>query len=148
LDLDTAEGAFSQWRHEDIKSLTALNAKMRVPSLRKDEKWLPVFAIWLQGGEHRIGVQLRAPKRQPPLEVRIVRSDKKELVGSEDLPTTIGLNEDLPVEMVWATPNSVTLKVGDQTRKIQVPWVVESVVVTASTGQLKVDPLILGVAPE
>jgi hypothetical protein len=149
LDLDTAEGAFSQWRHEDLKSLNALSATIRVPRLRKDSKWLPAFTIWLQDvgvddQRHRIGVQLTAPNRKPPLEVRIIHVDKKELIGSEVLPIKIGLDEDLPVEMVWATPNSVTVKVGEQTRKINVAWVVESVGLSASTGQMKVDPLILG----
>jgi hypothetical protein len=148
--LDTAEGAFSQWRHDDLKSLNALSATIRVPRLRKDSKWLPTFTIWLQDvgvGEQRhcIGVQLTAPNRKPPLEVRIIHVDKKELIGSDVLPIKIGLDEDLPVEMVWATPNSVTVKVGEQTSKIiNVAWVVESVALSASTGQMKVDPLILG----
>jgi hypothetical protein len=149
LDLDTAEGSFSQWRHEDLRSLNALSATIRVPRLRKDSKWLPAFTIWLQDvgvGEqrHQIGVQLTAPNRKPPLEVRVIRIDKKELIGSEILPLKVGLDEDLPVEMVWATPNTVWMKVGEQTRTITVPWVVESVGLSASTGQMKVDPLILG----
>jgi hypothetical protein len=148
LDLDTAAGSFSQWRHEDLGSLSALSATIRIPRLRNDSKWLPTFIIWLQdaeaGAQHRIEVQLTAPNKKPPLEVRILNVDKNVLSGSETLPLKVGLGEDLPIEMTWATSNAVTVTIGEQTRTITVPWRVECVGVSASTGQMKVDPLILG----
>src|SRR5437899_4885131 len=48
LDLDSAAGAFSQWRHDELGSLNSLRALLRVPRIRKDRKWLPTFSIALQ----------------------------------------------------------------------------------------------------
>jgi hypothetical protein len=150
LDLDTAEGSFSQWRHEDLASLSALSATIRVPRLRNDRKWDPTFCLWLLDagiGEERrrLGVRLTAPRKKPPLGIQIIQADKGELISSDTLPIEVGLNEDLTVGMVWAKPHSVTITVGErETRTIPLPWLVESIAVTASTGQLKIDPLILG----
>jgi hypothetical protein len=150
LDLDTAEGSFSQWRHEGLASLSALSATIRVPRLRNDRKWDSTFGIWLQDagiGEERrrLGVRLTAPRKKPPLGIQIIQTDKRELISSETLPIEVGLDENLTVGMVWATPHSVTITVGErETRTIPLLWLVESIAVTASTGQMKIDPLVLG----
>ncbi len=150
LDLDTAEGAFSQWRHDDISSVSALRAVVRVPILRKDRKWLPGFAIWLQKTEageikNRVGVQLVAPDKKPPLMIRLVQYDGKNLVHTESSSTTIGLDQNLAIEIVWVKPHTVTIKIGDaEIHNLSIGWSVNSVGVTASTGQMKVDPLVLG----
>src|SRR5579864_8237258 len=79
LDLDTAEGAFSEWGHKDLGALTALQATLRVPRLRKDNKFVPAFSVWLQNTEagqvrNSVGLQLFAPNRKPPLLIRIVQT--------------------------------------------------------------------------
>src|ERR1700746_3154704 len=38
LDLDSAEGTYSQWRHEDLSSLTRVHATATVLRLRNDPK--------------------------------------------------------------------------------------------------------------
>jgi hypothetical protein len=150
LDLDTAEGAFSQWRHDDLGSLSAMRATIHVPRLGRDPRWAPTFSLWLQhieGGQARNGIalQLLAPTRKPPLVVRVVQVEDGKLVSTESLSRTIDLNESLVVEMVWGTPHMVTIKIGDaEVHKASIPWSIDSVGVSASTGQLKVDPLVLG----
>jgi hypothetical protein len=150
LDLDTAEGSFSEWRHEDIGSLSALSATVRVPRLRNDRKWYPAFGIWLQEagigqGRRRVGVRLVAPRKKPPLELEIVQGNKDEPVSTETLPLEVGLDEDVTIAMDWATPNSVTIRVGDQqVRTIPLTWQVGGIAISSSTGQVKLDPLLLG----
>lgn len=47
--------------------------------------------------------------------------------------------------MVWATPHLVVIRIGDAEEKaIQIPWVASRVEVTGSTGEVKLDPLVLG----
>jgi hypothetical protein len=61
------------------------------------------------------------------------------------LQSTLKLNEDVRVEMVWATPHLVVIRIGDAEEKaIQIPWVASRVEVTGSTGEVKLDPLVLG----
>ncbi len=149
LDLDTAEGAFSQWRHKDLGSLSALRATLRVPTLRKNNKFVPAFSVWLQNTEagkvqNSMGLQLFAPDRKPPLSIRIVQA----VAGKSSFESsnrTIGLDENLTVEIDWQTAHTVTIKIGEsETHTINIPWSVDTVSVTASTGQMKADPLVLG----
>jgi len=150
LDLDTAEGAFSQWRHDDLGSLSAMRATIHIPRLRRDPKWAPTFSLWLQHTEagqarNRIALQLSAPSRMPPLVLRVGQFEDGKLVSTESLNRTIDLNDNLVVEMVWGTPHLVTIRIGDaEVHKASIPWYIDSVGVSASTGQLKVDPLVLG----
>jgi len=150
LDLDTAEGAFSEWRHDDLGGLCALHASIRVPRLGKDPKWLPIFSIWLQDSEvdykrKRIGLQFRAKDRKAPLETRIVQFDGLKPVGVQSSSTTVGLDVTVPVEMVWLPQQSVTIRIGqNETHSLNVSWRIERIAITASTGQMKIDPLVLG----
>ncbi len=117
LDLDTAEGAFSQWRHDDLRGLCALHASVRVPRLRKDPKWLPGFSIWLQDSEaeykrKRVGLQFWAKDRKAPLETRVVQFDGPKPVAVQSSSTTVDLDVTVPVEMVWLSPQSVTIRIG------------------------------------
>jgi hypothetical protein len=150
LDLDTTEGAFSQWRHDDLGSLSAMRATIHIPRLGRDPRWAPTFSLWLQHTEagqarDRIGLQLLAANRKPPLVVRIVQVEDGKLVSTESFSRTVDLNESLVVEMVWGTPHMVTIRIGDsEVHTASIPWYIDSVGVSASTGQLKVDPLVLG----
>lgn len=73
LDLDTAEGAFSLWRHYDLGSLSALRATIRILRIREDLKWAPSFTIFLQDTKtgplprNGVGVQFAPVDRKLPL---------------------------------------------------------------------------------
>jgi hypothetical protein len=150
LDLDTAAGAFSEWRHDELGGLCALHASVRVPMLRKDPQWLPIFTIWLQDKEvdyrrKRLGLQFQAKDRKAPLGVRIVQFDGPKPVGLQTSSTTVGLDASVLVEMVWLPSQPVTIRIGqNETHSVNVSWRIERIAVTASTGQMKIDPLILG----
>jgi hypothetical protein len=150
LDLDTAAGAYSNWGHHDLGSLSALRATIRIPRIRKDAKWAPAFTVWVQRSEprqapDRVGVQFFAPNKKPPLAIRMVQFQAGKLTTTETSRRTININESITVEIVWATPNMVTIKIGDsETHTLSVPWSIASVEFVASTGEMKVDPLVLG----
>ncbi len=150
LDLDTAEDAFSQWRHDDLGGLCALHASIRISKLRNHPKWLPIFSIWLQDSEaedkkKQVGLQFWAKDRKPPLGVRIIQTDGPKLVSAQSSSTTVGLDATIPVEMVWLPPQSVTIRIGqNETHSLNVSWRIERIAITASTGQMKIDPLVLG----
>jgi hypothetical protein len=154
VDLDTAPGAFSQWRHDDMASLDGLQAILHVPRIRKDGKWLPTFTIYLRNKDHQtlandLGVQLVAMGGQLPLKVQLVGHVDGKRIQEIALPTTVNLNEELKLEVTWATPQVVIFKVGStEVPAVRIAWTVDSVVVTGSTGELKIDPLLFGtVAP-
>jgi hypothetical protein len=150
LDLDTAAGSLSQWRHDVIDPLSALRAKVRIPMMRPGPQWSPTFSLWLQknGTEqkhNRVTLQFFTPNQKPPLFIRILRVDDGKMVVNETTESTVDLGDTLNVEMSWKTPNTLMIKLGDSERiKIAIPWVIESIGVSASSGEMEVDPLVLG----
>ena len=67
------------------------------------------------------------------------------MVSTENLRRAIDLNENLVVEMAWETPHIVAIRIGEtEVHKVSIPWSIDSVAVGASTGELKVDPLVMG----
>jgi len=150
LDLDTAAGASSQWRHDIVGSLSALRATVRVSMIRPDPKWSPTFSLWLQKSEagqkhNRVTLQFSTPNQKPPLLIRIVRIDDGKLVADESSDTTVNLGESVNLEMAWTNPNMLIIKIGNsEAHKMTIPWLIDSVGVSASTGEMEVDPLVLG----
>jgi hypothetical protein len=149
IDLDSAEGAYSEWRHDDLSGLCALRASLRVLRLRQDTKSLPGFTIWLQEGPvgaktRRLGIQFWAKQSKPPLQIRIIEDDGPRLVGVHDLTATVGLDVDVSVDVFWL-PKSVIVKIGaNETHTFSRQWEIKHLAITAATGELKVDPLVLG----
>lgn len=143
LDLDSLDGAYSQWRQEDTASLTSLRAKVRVPRLGNDEKYVPAFTIVVRNRttEHSAGVQLYSPDRKPPLVFRDVRQDNYSYVGFDK---RVKLDEIVDIELNWATPNVLIIKVNGETKKLELPSPIDSIAISSSTGQLKIEPLELG----
>jgi hypothetical protein len=150
LDLDTAAGAYSQWRHDDLGSLSGMRATIRVLRIREDARWAPDFSLWLQDTatgkeQHRLAVRFFAHRQRTPLTAEVAQIERGKLVSSEKLNTTIGLNESVAVQIDWATPHSVRIKIGDsETRRVDVPWSINNAGISVSTGELEVDPLVFG----
>jgi hypothetical protein len=150
LDLDTVEGAFSEWRHDDLVGLCALQASVRVPRVRTHLKYKPTFSIWLQAGvipdkTKRIGLQITSKISKPPLDIRVIQLDSHEMISEQNSNTRLGLDAAIPVEMVWLPDHSVIVKIGqNEIHRFKIPWQVERISITASTGEMKIDPLILG----
>ncbi len=152
LDLDTAEGAFSEWRHDDLDGLCALHASIRVIRLRNDPKWHPTFYIWVEDNavedkKKKVALEIWAKDRKPPLELRIIQFDGPRPTAVQSSNTTLPLDASVPVEIAWVTARSVKIKIGqNETHSIDISWPVEHVIVTASTGEMKIEPLVLGCA--
>lgn len=151
LDLDTKDGAYSTWRLEDATSITRLRATIRVPRLGKDANWVPAFTFTLENREagqetakHTASVQLYAGDRKPPLVFRVIQRDGETSSTAGGFNKTVKLNEDVEIEMDWGSGNTLVIKVDGEVRKIPISWVVTRVVFSASTGELKCAPLVLG----
>ncbi len=151
LDLDSASGVFSQWRHDSLGTLNVLRAVLRVPRIRKDSHWLPTFSVYLQGegdplSAEALGLQIFEQDRKLPLRMRLILGRLNGRPIQEiQLQTTLRLNDHLRVEMRWAAPQLVTIVVGDsEVRNVTVSWPICRALIISSTGELKVDPLVLG----
>jgi hypothetical protein len=92
-----------------------------------------------------VGLQILTLTGKSPLDMRIAGHPGGKKLAEIPLQSTLKLNEDVRVEMVWATPHLVVIRIGDAEEKaIQIPWVASRVEVTGSTGEVKLDPLVLG----
>lgn len=150
IDLDTPGGDMSQWRHEDLNGVTALQASVRIGELRFDEHWLPVFTIWFDQVEgttavHRYGVQFLSRNRQSPLTVMVVEGDgftkeKPIFTASESLD----LYDPLNIQCSWENGN-FTVWLGNKDKFVtKMEAHINRVMVTSSTGEITLDPLVLG----
>jgi hypothetical protein len=150
LDLDSAAGAFSQWRHDELGSLNSLRAVLRVPRIRKDRKWLPTFSIALQSKDPKtlandLLFQVVALDGKLPMKMRLTGHVDGQPTQEVPFQTTLSLNEDLKLDITWRPQQSITIKIGGaETRAVRIGWPVSSVIVAGSTGQLKIDPLVFG----
>lgn len=150
LDLDSAPGVYSQWRHDDIGSLNGLQAVLHVPRIRKDRNWQPTFIVYLQNKDHQtlandLGLQLVAASGQLPMKIRLVGHVDGKPIQEIPLQATLNLNDELNVEVTWAKPQVVAFRVGGtEVHAVRIAWVVSSVVITGSTGEFKTDPLLFG----
>jgi hypothetical protein len=150
LDLDTAPGASSNWQHHDLGSLSALRATIRVPRIGRDAKWAPSFSVWLEKADakqalDRVGIQFVSFGQKLPLITRMVQFQAGKLAQTENSEKTLNLSEKVTVEIMWATPHVVTINIGDsESHTLNIPWSIDSVEVSASTGEMQVDPLVLG----
>jgi hypothetical protein len=149
LDLDSAAGAFSKWRHDDLGSLNSMQAVLRVVRLRKDNKWRPTFSIGLDDGHepapNSIWLQIIDVDGRGPMKVRLGGYLAGKPIETIAFTTITHLNDELKVVISWAADGIVKVNVGDsESRTIRVPWQVQSAVVAGSTGELKVDRLVLG----
>jgi hypothetical protein len=118
--------------------------------LRKDAKWAPAFSILLQdsavaGKTKVVGLQISTRNSKPPLELRVIQSDGPDVVTDENSNTRLGLNAVIPVEIVWMPHHLVVIRIGEnEVHHLKVSWQIERISITASTGQMKIDPLVLG----
>lgn len=150
LDLDSAEAAVSQWRRDDLGGLCALIASVRIPRLRKHIGVEPTFSLWLQnsavaGKPKSVGLQISTRISKPPLDLRVLQYDGADLITSENSNTKLNLDDAIQVEMAWLPEHSVVIRIGkNEKHALKVPWQIDRIAITASTGEMKVDPLILG----
>jgi hypothetical protein len=148
LDLDTAEGKYSEWRHEDVTRLCALRASVRIIRLRTDVRWTPTFSIWFaergKGKQAKqLGLQFLTKYRTPPLETRLILEDSPTSHLEHALKTNVKLNQAVPVEIAWLD-HSILINVDQESVRLPLPWEIGNITVSSSTGEMKLEPLILG----
>jgi hypothetical protein len=152
IDLDTQQGHASSWRYDNISNATALHATVKVSAVRKDPKWLPVFMIALRSQSSdptdSIKVEFAAPQKTPPLMILVGRYNASgDPIEQQVVNKTLDLDAGIDIDVDWSTPGSVTIKVGDAgSYSFKVPWKVDTVEISSSTGEMIVDPLILKIS--
>jgi hypothetical protein len=153
LDLDSAEGSYSQWRNDDLGTLNAIRGSVVIKRITTHIKWLPTFFIALaKNAPERasetpdsVRVQISSPDHRPPLEIRIIQYHNGQVVADEKLSKTLELNEKMDVELFFVMPDTIILNLGNAgIRKVKVSWKPASAVIIGSSGQMKVEPLDLG----
>lgn len=150
IDLDTPGGDMSQWRDEDLNGVTAVQASIRIGELRFDEHWLPVFTLWFDQVEgtsavHRYGVQFLSRNRQSPLTVMVVEGDgftkeKPIFTASEPLE----MYAPLKIQCSWDN-STFNVELGNKDKfSTRMTGHINRIMVTSSTGEISLDPLVLG----
>lgn len=149
LDLDTKEGAASEWRLDDIGAATALRATVSIPRVRQDLEWSPNFVILLRGGDQSkhdsVGVRMGTPDHNSPLIIQVVQNlADGSLAEVYRVGKTLGLDEKIDIEMDWSSPEAVTIRIGASSHTLKIPSKIERVQIFSSTGEMIIDPLLIG----
>jgi hypothetical protein len=150
LDLDSAPGTFSVWRTDDLGSMNSMQAIIRVIRLRKDPSWQPAFSIGLADSASEVPrnslfVQVFTESGKAPMKIRLTGKVDGKAIQAIQFQGTVGLNEELHIALAWGSGQEVTFNVADtETRTIRAPWQVKSAIVTGSTGEFRVQQLLLG----
>ena len=152
IDLDTQQGHASVWRYNTIGSITTLHAVVTIRSVRKDDNWEPVFRITLLGPDstsgNSVNVTFYAANGNPPLAILVGQFDREgKRIEVETLKQTLDLNASINIDMNWSTPGVVQCKIGDAgSYSVNIPWKIAQIQATSSTGEMVIDPLVLGSA--
>ena len=141
FDMDTRDGAFSEWRHDDLASVSALRATLEFQRLGKHEKWLPGSRILVTTSDGDYGISLTADHSKPPMRMALVR---KEGWGTGSIKN-IAVGERITIEMDWSHSNLLLIRLGDgQPYELALTSPVKGLYFSASTGELTVHSLVLG----
>jgi len=146
IDLDTEQGHASFWRYDNLGSSTTLHGTIKISAVRKDPKWMPIFMITLRqesNPSEAVRIQFAAPKKTPPLVILVGRySASGDPVEQQVVNKTLDLDAAIDIDVDWSTQGTVTFKVGDAgTYTFKIPWKIETIEVSSSTGEMIVDPL-------
>lgn len=149
IDLDSHDSAISQWNINDLSGISAAHGVLKISRLGHDNVWPPAFSIKLEGGDQGAWLRFLSPDR------KTVRAEALYQDGDSDSKIQSGelvpLNEPFEVDVDWtdsAVNFTVTVK-GRPVQRLKVPMSARPtrLGVVSSTGQLEIDPLVLGTRP-
>jgi hypothetical protein len=139
IDLDTADGNFSYWQHEDLSSLSALKASIRIARMGKHPRSGPYFTVRVGTAAGTYGLRLRPDS---PGATRIslqayYREQKSDVVVST-FKRTIGINERVDVELHW-TNDRLAVRIDNERSELRLSGAIRFVGISSSTGELMGD---------
>jgi hypothetical protein len=145
LALDTMNGHFSYWRTSNLGDLNALRATLSVTRLGNDPKWAPVFSIRVNiGGGDFLAFHIGTEARKLPLLLRVLSHRNGKTEYPAKFAKTLRIDEKLDVEMSWSA-GKLIIRVGNaETKEMPISGPVTGLQISASTGELLVDGLVLG----
>lgn len=144
MDLDSRDGAFSEWRHLDISSMSAGVGELEIRRLGAHELFFPYFAIRVETDAEYAGLSLSAPPGQPPLVVKRTRCRKGKAPEETVVPDKVAVREKTPIRMFWSN-DSFSLQVGSQPpQRFALSRPPKRLIISSSSGELKIHGLTLG----
>ena len=141
VDLDSPGGRYSFWTLHTLRH-TSLEARVVVLELRTDGQWLPGFNLRLERPGEAVQLTMWAPRRKSPLSVRLERWRGE--VSTDSVAFTHTVKDTFHIELDWSQAGILRAVVnGNETRTMPLDFRPTSFQVVGSTGEFKLDPLIL-----
>lgn len=144
MDLDARDAAFSEWRHQDISSMSEGIGELEITRLGTNSLYFPRFAIWVESEAGYAGLALTTPNDQQPIVVKRIQGRKRAASREVDVPGTVAVHEKTPFRALWSS-NSVSFQIGtQQLQRFTLPRPPTCLVISSSSGGLKIHGLTLG----
>lgn len=114
-DLDTADGAYSVWRHDDVAGLNAMRTQVTFNRKGKGQ-YAPMFTIRVVAANRSAALSFTAFPKSGPLIGYAARSDASEK-DREMLLTFPEFKEPFDVHVQWTPEGKVTFRIYSKSGK-------------------------------
>jgi len=144
LDLDTAPGNFSTWKVSGLMTSTVIFDVTYVET-KKDEKWLPTYAIKIgdSGGQLFVFSGAYQGSDVPQTKAHLWK-DKKDISSSgssSDSILAFTLKQTYKVQLAWID-GKVTATINGNSKEYAVPFKPSEIQISCSTGELEVKNIV------
>lgn len=156
VDLDTAAGAFSIWSTDDLTGVNALRATFSMRQARIDKQWAPAFRFALTNGDEAVEFRGLGGKPKHPMVLMLTHRKGGQVVSEEAFMTFLMVDEVADLEIDWQpsglvvvrlkSPQSLSISPTGETHEARMNAAPTGLQISASTGELEVSSLRLGVS--
>lgn len=154
LDLDTADGNFSEWNLNDLTDVNAVRAHVTFARKGKHKTYAAFFTLSLRGETKRGDVSFTALSANGPLYTVVGLKDEKGKISEDMVLVPPELGEDFDLKIRWSGDGKISLDIyskanrnigqGFEHREIDLGEPVTGLTIGNSTGEIVIDPLQLG----
>lgn len=147
IDLDTRNGAFSEWEVTELAGIDAVRADIRVRLLGEDARWAPTYALEVGTKADGARVQIFSIDRKTLNLVIYHRTGNGEWERKAD--AQIAVDQPVAVAFDWTAAGVVAVRAQPKggsavRREIRLSGAPTMVTAFASTGELTLDSIRLG----
>ncbi len=125
LEFDTVDGHFSVWSLEGLQSANAVRATISVERFGTHERWVPFLRVEIKNVKAAPnlywGLVAGGKKGGGPLAFQALQRDAGKEIQKVDFRKTGNLKGKIALEISWATPGKLLIRLDNETQELRLP---------------------------